>query len=424
MSKFLLALTVSLLACGCYSGRKGHDRERSYNKPYQRKENELKVRMFVFHQTDSLSHVYYKLDNSQLLYKKADTNSYFSARVKFRYRLLAYQGSSQVIDSATIAVEDRSEGQPPVKTLAGSFAVRIGSGSDLHLEVYATDENSRKDYTYYLPAEKTSVFSQQNFLLSDSTGTPLFSNKQETGRQLRLQNLRLRNASLKIDYYSNSYALPPPPFSQKMPDLIPASPDSTRLLTTGPNGADFTLKILRRGIIFIHPDTVNKTGCTVLGVEKNFPKVQSHDQMIAASRYIMNKEEHQKLVEAADKQGAIEAFWLSLAGNNDRAKELIKRYYNRVQDANSYFTSHIEGWKTDMGMIYIIFGTPAKTYKTSDMETWEYSIQNAPPLMFHFEKVRNPFSENCFRLQRSINYKDPWTLAVSHWREGRVYLED
>jgi GWxTD domain-containing protein len=147
--------------------------------------------------------------------------------------------------------------------------------------------------------------------------------------------------------------------------------------------------------------------------------------MIAAARFLMNKQEYQKLMDAKDKQSAIEAFWMSLGGSEDRAKELIKRYYNRVQDANTFFTSHMEGWRTDMGMIYLIFGTPAKTYKTLGMETWEYYIQNgAPPLTFRFEKIKNPFSENCYKLQRSINYKDPWTIAVSYWREGRVYLED
>lgn len=423
MNKIFYASLFALLIGACHGTRKARDRERSYTKPYQRKDNDLKVKMFLYHESDEVSHLYYKLDNSQLLYKKVDTNAYFSARVSFHYKLLAY-GGSQLIDSATVVVEDKSATEPSAKTLAGSFPLRFKAGHDLQLQVYAEDAFGRKNYTYYLPAEKTSVFSQQNYLLTDSAGTPLFTNKREIGQQIRLSNKRAVNQKLRIDYYANSNALPPPPFSLKEPELLPYSPDSVRYIQTGSAGADLTLGITRRGIIFIHPDTVKHTGCTVLGVEKNFPQVQSHGQMIAASRYIMNKEEHKKLINASDKQAAIEAFWLSLAGNNDRAKELIKRYYNRVQDANSFFTSHIEGWKTDMGMIYIIFGTPAKTYKTANMETWEYYIQNMPPLSFRFEKVRNAFSENCFRLQRSLTYRDPWTIAVSHWREGRVYLED
>lgn len=423
MNKAFYVLLAALLVCGCHSTRKARDRERSYTKPYQRKDNDLKVKMFLYHESDEVSHLYYKLSNSQLLYKKLDTNTYFSARVRFHYKLLAY-GGSQLIDSASVVLEDKSATEPAAKTLAGSFPLRYKSGSDLQLQVYTEDLFGKKNYTYYLPAEKTSVFSQQNYLLTDSTGQPLFTNKREIGQQIILSNKRAVNQKLRIDYYSNSYTLPPPPFSMKEPELLPYSPDSVRYIETASMVVQITLDIASRGIIFIHPDTVKHTGCTILGVEKNFPKVQSHGQMIAASRYIMNKQEHQKLINAQDKQAAIEAFWLSLAGSNDRAKELIKRYYNRVQDANSFFSSHIEGWKTDMGMIYIIFGTPAKTYKTANMETWEYYIQNAPPLAFRFEKVRNPFSENCFRLQRSVNYRDPWTIAVSHWREGRVYLED
>lgn len=412
-----------LLLGACHTARKARDRERAYNKPYHRADTELRVRMFVFHGADDLSGIYYKLDNSQLLYKKIDTSAFFTARIKFFYKFLPAEGSAQILDSGTVYVEDKSSQQPAKKMLSGYFPVKLAAGQNLHLEVFAEDVFGKKNHTYYLPAEKLNAYSQQNFLIESVEGDALFSNKAEQGSSVRLTNKRVGFTKARVDYYRVDYSLPPPPFSQKEPMLYPSIPDSTFWVASEANHA-VSLKISRQGIYYIRLDSSNAGGCTLLGVGPGFPRVQSHEQMIAASRYIMNRDEYQKLISAADKQAAIEAFWLSIAGNNERAKELIKRYYNRVQDANSFFTSHIEGWKTDMGMIYIIFGTPAKTYKTANMESWEYFIQNAPPLTFRFEKINNPFSENCFKLQRTINYKDPWTIAVSYWREGRVYLED
>jgi GWxTD domain-containing protein len=411
----------------CYSsrsGRKSRDRERSYNKPYHQEDTDLKLSMFLLHTNDSVSYVYYRIDNSQLLYKKSDSTNYYWAKIKFFYKVLPYPEASALLDSATVNVLDKSEGAPPGKILSGNFSIPVKNGQDSYIEFLVEDVFSKKKHKHYVESDKKSVFSQQNFLLSSSSGQVFFTNKISKGSSVTLTNYRKRFSKAKIEYYKVDYSLPPPPFSSKEPQLYPAIPDSGFASMVTDNNS-FSVYIGRQGIYHIRPDSINAGGALILGVEPNFPKVQSHEQMIAASRFIMNKEEYQKLIDAGDKQSAIEAFWLSIAGNSERAKELIKRYYNRVQDANTFFTSHIEGWKTDMGMIYIIFGTPGKTYKTSDMETWEYYIQNgAPPLTFRFEKIKNPFSENCYKLQRSINFKDPWTLAVSYWREGRVYLED
>ena len=78
-----------------------------------------------------------------------------------------------------------------------------------------------------------------------------------------------------------------------------------------------------------------------------------------------------------------------------------------------------------MGMVYIVFGAPTKTYKTANMETWVYGQENTPnSVTFRFDKIKNPFSDNCFRLQRGVQFKDPWTIAAQNWREGRVNMED
>ena len=38
--------------------------------------------------------------------------------------------------------------------------------------------------------------------------------------------------------------------------------------------------------------------------------------------------------------------------------ELMEEYYARIQYANQNFTHYLEGWRSDMGMVYIRFGTP------------------------------------------------------------------
>ena len=118
----------------------------------------------------------------------------------------------------------------------------------------------------------------------------------------------------------------------------------------------------------------------------------------------------------------IENFWLTHGGNEERSRLLIKKYYGRVRDANKYFASYTEGWRTDRGMIYTIFGMPNSIYKSPESESWTYGTVNSSlALNFFFIKVNNPFTENDYSLSRSPSYESNWFRAVEIWRQGRAY---
>ena len=75
---------------------------------------------------------------------------------------------------------------------------------------------------------------------------------------------------------------------------------------------------------------------------------------------------------AVKPKAALDDFWIKCGGNVDKARELIRIYYTRVLYSNYYFTSYKEGWRSERGMIYIIYGPPDKVYKTSEGESWGY----------------------------------------------------
>ena len=67
---------------------------------------------------------------------------------------------------------------------------------------------------------------------------------------------------------------------------------------------------------------------------------------------------------------------------NTEQNELMEEYYRRVDYANKNFAVYMEGWRTDRGMIYIIFGPPANIERhpfesdTKPYEVWTYYEQN------------------------------------------------
>ncbi|MEX1276472.1 MAG: GWxTD domain-containing protein [Bacteroidota bacterium] len=58
--------------------------------------------------------------------------------------------------------------------------------------------------------------------------------------------------------------------------------------------------------------------------------------------------------------------------------ELMEEYYLRVEHANKSFTHYLEGWRTDMGMVYIRFGAPENVERhpfdqnAKPYEVWYY----------------------------------------------------
>ncbi|MFZ4590780.1 MAG: GWxTD domain-containing protein [Ignavibacteria bacterium] len=53
-------------------------------------------------------------------------------------------------------------------------------------------------------------------------------------------------------------------------------------------------------------------------------------------------------------------FWKSKDPSPRTSKnELMVEYYNRIKIANERYSHYVEGWKTDMGMVFIVNGTPS-----------------------------------------------------------------
>jgi len=138
-------------------------------------------------------------------------------------------------------------------------------------------------------------------------------------------------------------------------------------------------------------------------------------------RYITTNEEFERLSQGDHIKRNVDQHWLNLGGSPERARELIGSFYGRVQYANRYFTSYLEGWKSDRGMCYIIYGPPDIVYRSTASETWLYGEEGRyNALSLTFTKVVNPFTSNDYRLNRSSSLKTSWYRAVEFWRQGRV----
>ena len=129
--------------------------------------------------------------------------------------------------------------------------------------------------------------------------------------------------------------------------------------------------------------------------------------MREAIRFISTDEEYKKMLGQPPRQ-AVDDFWIGLTGNPERALSQIKRYYGRVEFANELFSSVIEGWKSDRGMIFIVFGSPSIVYRNSGVEEWTYGEPGSPlSFKFYFHKTVTIGGAEDYVLSRSEDYRRP-----------------
>mgnify|MGYP001211515781 CR=1 FL=1 len=159
----------------------------------------------------------------------------------------------------------------------------------------------------------------------------------------------------------------------------------------------------------------------IVGTTEDHPLVRDLQLMIQSSRYITSRKEFERMVNASDPKAALDAFWLSCGNEKEASATLIATYYGRVEEANRYFSGVHPGWRTDRGMVHIVFGVPNKVRRGSDSEWWIYGEEgSANALVFRFLHVEHPWDSEFYVLSRSIQFRSPWDRMVTNWRNGRI----
>jgi GWxTD domain-containing protein len=340
------------------------------------------------------------------------------------YRLYSSYDSKEILDSGSVRLVDQNNSATD-KFLIGKLPVKAISPHSYFIRMKVTDLNRNNEATAVSVLEKDNDLNRQNFLVkSVETDAPIFRTYVKIGEKINIRYKSKISLTIFVRYYNREFPLAAPPFSLTESKPFHYNPDSTFVLQLSKDG-DVNFTPGKKGFYHIQLDTTKRDGLTLFNFADAFPEVKKAEDMVLPLRFITSRQEYDELAGSANKKASVEKFWMDCTGNQDRAKEIIRKFYNRVQDANSFFTSYLEGWKTDRGMVYLIYGSPNVIYKTGNSETWTYGeSNNVNSLTYTFSKVNNPFTDNDYALDRSGAYKQSWYTAVDIWRQGRAYLQD
>jgi len=360
------------------------------------------------------------INTNELLVSEANQQRIPKSDISIRYELYdctEIENNKIVSDSATFinSLEIRQQQRVVV------FPIKIAAeqGRRYMMLVQTTDLLRRNSIRQFLTVNKTDIYSAQNFKLTTLNGSPKLENTVVQDDLLRITYQRKPVDKLFIKYMNATQPIATSPLAPAPAKELVFKADSVWVQSYNPN-TNFIFGY--EGLYLIQTDTTQQSGLLLMNFGPSFPREDRTAQLIQPIQYLATSTEFQKLNAEKHPKKMMDKFWLAVTGSTDRARMLIRVFYTRMSYANQFFTDFKEGWKTDRGMIYMVYGLPDNINKGSNSETWEYTRkQNASPLTFTFEKKPSPYSNEYYVLRRGDASPTYWRQAIDSWRKGRVF---
>lgn len=379
----------------------------------------------VHHIDEQRSMLHFKLGTADLLYKGDGSGGAYKARVRITYGTFASWDSRQLLDSASTLVTDASAVPGEERELIGSIAMARRPDASFVVKVVARDLHRDSESAVMLRVSDGDAASPQHFLPIDPRdGQPLFSDHLPPAPVIAVRNEALAGQAIRAAHHAIDEGLPLPVFSNETRDRNDPIADSAFTVQLDSTGR-FDLIDARPGIYHFTRDSLAEgiaPGYTLVITDRAYPWVDHAHDMLLPLRYITSTQEHERISKSTDARKAVEQFWTDASGDRERAREAIRTFYGRTENANRHFSALKEGWRTDRGLVHIIFGTPTTIYRSDRGETWTYGEENnIMSITFNFVRRRSALTDNDLWLERDPTLKGAWYRNVESWRNGRVY---
>lgn len=215
-----------------------------------------------------------------------------------------------------------------------------------------------------------------------------------------------------VSYYDTDFPAASPPFAEKE-GRVDRFLFHDSLFVQNTN-TSFSLK--QRGLYLFQQDTTLAEGFAFRAVTGTFPRFTRIEDLGKPLIYVTTPDEYAEIEDAKNDKAKLDKVILDITRDKERAKNFMRSYFRRVELANLYFSSYKDGWKTDRGMVYTIFGMPDEVSRNAGSEVWFYKTYRTRLTFVKSGSVYNP--EN-YALLRDKRFMEPWFTAVDLWRKSR-----
>jgi len=399
---------------------------------YNPTKSSIKPSFSVFNETDASSVLSIKFFASDLFFSEANPRGIPIAQILITVKLYNITSGRILADTAYMDADIVKEELR--QDYVYKLPLKVEHGSVYIAEVKLLDKIRTEVIQSFVPFNTLSYENRYNFIARGHfSKDDLFNPVVRVNEFVNLIYPVKSIDSLFISYYKPLKEIPYPP-ALLLPEKTIDYPADTVIAMQYSD----TMSIMfpESGVYLCSVDRNSDEGYTFFNFGENFPSMTSPEVMIEPLAYLASEEEMNELRSSAKPKVSLDEFWIKCGGNIDKSRELIRIYYTRILYSNYYFTSFKEGWRTERGMIYTIYGPPDKVYKGPDGENWGYRKPvlksswgggfhlKEDYLYFNFRVRQSKYSDNDYYLSRSETLVSYWDRAIASWRKGMVYRLD
>lgn len=421
----IVFIVLAGIAAGCASSRKAstEDTEGNLASLYNPSRLSLHPDYSIYHEGSAYSVLFIRAYPAELRFSETNADAEYRALLRLKYELIGLDESGQeeyaVIDSASVVYKLLEQDQNSPAFFA-SLAIPVRQGNKYLLKLETTDLNRGSMGVEYLYVDKTDPNSAQNFkVVSSYSGYPKFMRFFLTGEKFNVMYRDKEADSIYVDYFRLTGELPRPPLTATTDYTMNYVPD-TGYVFPMIDTVDYDLRL--EGMYHIKVNKDQDEGLTLFNFGGSFPEVKTPRELLEPLFYLATLAEYRDLRTQQNRKLAVDNFWLKLGKSVEKSRELIRIYYNRVVYSNLYFSSNKEGWKTDQGMVFILFGPPSRIQMTARGESWYfYARRRGKMVEFRFQREQDAFSDQNMIWQRTTDSQMYLNEAIRSWRNGKVY---
>ncbi len=424
MKKFLIYISCIVLLSACFGNQP------TQNTPPEKSQGTqpsdfttgapLQAQKRILDNGDSLT-IFLELDVPRLD-KTKDLSQTIASEISINYGLLADYTSREFLSTRKVTLLRKNVFKRDGKYYASFNIPKRPTISEVVILEVIDGKTNQKDQLDFLVNYTSTKFREKFTLAHQSGKNPLFSNYVLSDDTIQIYDVKGGKEELIVRYYRQDFKTALPPMSTKsvepLAKVIPSDSSFTIKANT-------PIRFSKTGLYLVQKDTTAYYGLSMFVSDLKYPKLSLLKDVVEPLVYITTPDEINQLRKHEtflDTKKEFDKMWLRwLSGNINTAKQTIRVYFQRVKLANQYFTTHKEGWKTDMGMIFIIYGRPSRVIRNNDKELWIYT-QSASFSEMNFTFLRRPnqFSDNDFMLVRYPDYEAVWYPMIEQWRQGKV----
>jgi len=332
---------------------------------------------------------------------------------------LSYDLRSSYIDERSVSSVVRIDTSQVVDIAFRQYTYEFEFNREENDQLMVIDiYNGVKDEHFYvdIPLVQENVKPAPFLIFEEEKNVPFFSTYINRNHKVRLMNPFGDSLNYEITGIENNRGIALPPFDESVINEPSTTPLDTLYGTT--EGEIFEFH--NTGYYSIRASDYPNLEYKILVADEFYPYFGDYLDLVKPLIYVSTNEEYKNMREAEDIRQSFEEFVNSTISSNEKVgKDFIKYYYRRIRKSARLFTEDREGWKTDRGMVYQVFGNPLQVFRNEKTELWVFPSDDGGRIRFIFD-ILHQDGITKYKLIRGKRYRDSWMQAVSQWRTGRI----